>query len=264
MVTILQLAGLGDRDEVLLINTDQNGQKRFLEIDKVSPLLEPLNPRRFRHKKLLYGGVKNSTNVDIQLNLVYNSISDPDRCSRALERVQNAAKQNPFPFINHPDLIPNVRADRLYELTKGIDGGISPKCLRVTPRSLAELQEALRQNSLTVPFIMKEAGTDPESPNSFLLKEADPFHKLERFAFDGRAYYVTQFYDYRSPDSLYRKHRFFVMGNKILPGHLIVSTQWHIVDDRTAHKALEETLFDIEKEEKAFLKTYQKKEFRHS
>ena len=259
MVTILQLAGLNDRNEVLLINTDKSGQKRFLDIDKVSPLLEPLNPQLFRHRKLLYGGVKSNWNVDIKPNIVYNSIGDPDRCSRSLERAQQASKSNPFPFINHPDLIVNVRADRLYELTKDIEGVTSPKCLRVTPYSLNELENALIQNGLSVPFIVKEVGTDPEVQNSFLLEDADEFYKLERFAFDGRAYYVTQFYDYRSKDDLYRKYRFFVMGNKILPGHLIVSREWYIVDDEHAHKTLNASLNTIEKEEKTFLKTYQKK-----
>lgn len=257
MITILQLAGIGDRDEVLLISTDISGQKRFLEIDKVSPLLEPLNPKMFRHRKLLYGGLNNRTDINIQPNLIFNSISDPDRCSRVLARAQNAAKENPFPFINHPDLIPNVRPDKLYELTKEIKGLFSPKCIRITPRTLSELQKSVDESGITTPFIVKEAGTDPESPNSFLLEKVEEIHALERFAFDGKAYYVKQFHDYTSKDKLYRKYRFFVIGEEVLPGHLIISTQWHITNDGQAHKAFNEKLSRIEKEEKVFLKQYQ-------
>jgi hypothetical protein len=55
MITILQFVGLGNSNEVFLVTTDDSGQKRFLEIPKVSPLLEVLNPKYFRHKKVLLG-----------------------------------------------------------------------------------------------------------------------------------------------------------------------------------------------------------------
>ena len=259
MITILQLMALGNDNEVQFITTDESGEKRFLEIDKVMPILEPLNPGRFRHRKLLYGGLNNSININISPDLVYNSISDPDRCSKALERVQHAAKSNPLPFINHPDIIVNTRPDKLFQIAVHIEGITVPKCIRITPNSLSEVLTLLEKYTLNAPFIFKEAGTNPENKNSFFLESAEDIHQLERFAFDGRAYYVTQFYDYRSKDALYRKYRFFVIGNKIVPGHLIISAQWYITDDMQAHESIKHDLSVIVKEEKSFLKAYQKK-----
>lgn len=259
MITILQLMALGDSNEVKMMRTDEHGAQKHLAFDKVSPLLEPLDPNRFRHMKLLYGGVNNPIHLNIRPQLVYNSISDPDRCSRGLERAEHAAKSNPYPFINHPALIPNIRADNLATIASSIEGVTVPRCLRITPRSLAELRTALDENALTTPLLFKEAGAEPEYSEPFLLENRDAFHQLERFAFDGRAYYVTPFIDYRSSDGLYRKYRFFVIGNKILPGHLIISDQWKVKDDLQAHSGFQNQKPVIDKEEQTFLKNYQKK-----
>ena len=258
MITVLQLTALSNTNEVLLVTTDESGQKRFLEIDRISPLLEPLNPSLFQHKKLLHGGVNNPISINIDPDIIYNSVCDPDRCSKALHIVQKAAKENPFPFVNHPDLIDNLREDKLYELSKDIDGLLSPKCIRATPHSLSELQNILQQHAFTPPFLVKEAGTEPELKNQYLFKEGDDFHLLERFAFDGRAYYIKKFHDYSSEDTLFRKYRFFIIGNKILPAHLIVSKQWKVSNDHQAHQDIRD-INAILKEEKEFLKRYQKK-----
>jgi hypothetical protein len=186
-------------------------------------------------------------------------VGDPDRCSQVLQRLQKESSQNDFPYINHPNNIPRVRADNLYLLAKDIEGMEAIKTIRIVPRSLAEVKESLDKHGIRPPFIVKEAGLDPEHSRSDLFTKTDYPHELERFAFDGRAYYIRSFYNYRSKDGLYRKYRFFVIDDKIIPGHLIISKEWHVKDDLQAHKGLEKKLFDIEAEEKAFLKKYQKK-----
>ncbi len=149
--------------------------------------------------------------------------------------------------------------DHLYHLVKEIEGMEVIKTIRITPRSLAEVKELLEKNRLQAPYIVKEAGLEPEQSQSYLFKEGDDIHDLERFAFDGRAYYIRPFYDYRSKDGLYRKYRFFIIGDKIIPGHLIISKEWYVKDDIQAHKGVEKNISAIEAEEKTFLKKYQKK-----
>jgi len=259
MITILQLVALGNNNEVLLITTDETGQKRFLEIPQLSPLLEVLNPKQFWHKKILFGGESSNIRIEIAPNLIYNSVGNPDRCSQVLQRLQKESEHNHFPYINHPKHISRVRTDNLYLLAKEIEDLEAIKTIRVTPRSMAEVKELLQQYDIQAPFIMKEAGLEPEKSNSHLLKETDEIHDLERFSFDGRAYYIRPFCDYRSKDKLYRKYRFFVIGDKIIPGHLIISKEWYIKNDMQAHQGLEKNISTIETEEKVFLKKYQKK-----
>ena len=261
MITILQLIGLGKGNEVKLVTTDKNGTRRFLEVDKVSPLLEPLNKQQFQHQKLLYGGVNNKVEIDIKPHIVYNSISDPDRCSTTLERVTAIAEKNNFPYINHPKHIPNIRPSRLYALAQNIENLITLKSARIKPESLTSLQHDLEENEITIPFIIKEVGTDPENRNSYLMENSSDIHDLERFAFDGRAYDVTPFYDYRSKDGLFRKHRFFVIGESVFPAHQITSDNWHITNDYDAHKDLGIKIKKILKDEKYFLKQYRTRQF---
>lgn len=259
MITILQLAGLDDSNQIQFITTDASGERRFLEFGWVSPLLKPLDPNRFQHSKLLYGGINNTIKINFKPDIVYNSISDPDRCTHTLNRVEQAAKNNPYPFINPPNYVLNTRKERLYDITKDIDNIMVPQCLRITPSSLEEVRSTIKEHNMQPPLLFQEAAPAHGATNRFLLESIDELHRLERFAFDGRAYYMRAFVDYRSEDGFYRKYRFFVIGNKILPGHLILSKEWEIKDDLQAHKTLGAELSQIKTEERAFLKAFQKR-----
>ncbi|WP_345972107.1 hypothetical protein [Sulfurimonas diazotrophicus] len=261
MTTILQLAGLPDSNEIVLETTDEAGARRFLDFAWLSPLLEPLDPARFRHLKLLYGGAENPISVNIRPDVVYNSISDPERCSHALDRAQHAAQSNPYPFINPPANIPRIRSDRLSETVAPLKGITMPKTVRLTPHSLSDVSNTLERSGLRPPLLFREAAAYPERPNHFILESFDDLHALERFPFDGRAYYASAFTDYRSPDGLYRLYRFYVIGDTLLPGHLILSDQWHIRNDAEAHRGLKSKMTGILNEEKAFLKQFRKKSF---
>ncbi|MHC3995535.1 hypothetical protein ACXWTF_11980 [Thiomicrolovo sp. ZZH C-3] len=261
MTTILQLAGLPDSNEIVLETTDETGARRFLDFNWVSPLLETLDPSRFRHLKLLYGGAENPVSVNIRPDIVYNSISDPERCILALDRAQHAARSNPYPFINTPVNIPRIRPDRLCQTVAPIKGIAMPKTLRLTPHSLADVRKTLETDGLNTPILFREAAAYPEQPNHFILERFDDLHALERFAFDGRAYYASSFTDYRSPDGFYRHYRFYVIGDTVLPGHLIISDQWYIRNDAEAHKGLKSDMRTLLNEEKAFLKKFQNRKF---
>ena len=261
MTTILQLAGLPDSNEIVLETTDETGVRRFLDFAWLSPLLEPLNPGRFRHLKLLYGGAENPVSVNIRPDIVYNSISDPERCSHALDRAQHAARSNPYPFINPPANIPRIRPDRLCETVAPLKGIAMPKTVRLTPHSLSDVRNALETYDLKPPLLFREAAAYPERPNHYILESFDDLHDLERFAFDGRAYYVSAFTDYRSPDGLYRLYRFYIIGDTVLPGHLILSDQWYIRTDAEAHRGLKPKMTSVLNEESAFLKKFQSRKF---
>ena len=261
MTTILQLAGLPDSNEIVLETTDETGVRRFLDFAWLSPLLEPLNPGRFRHLKLLYGGAENPVSVNIRPDIVYNSISDPERCTLALDRAQHAARSNPYPFVNPPANIPRIRPDLLCRTVAPIKGISMPHTVRLTPRSLADVRKVLETGGLTLPVLFREAAAYPEQPNHHILETLDDLHDLERFAFDGRAFYASDFTDYRSSDGFYRLCRFYVIGETVLPGHLILSDRWYIRSDIEAHKDLGPKLSAVLNEEKAFLKKFQNRKF---
>jgi hypothetical protein len=254
MITLLQLVGLGNSNHVRLAKTDVFGYERFLEIENISPLLEILHPKYFKHKKLLYGGKVNVLKMDISPDIIYNSISDPDRCSDVLKDVIEDAQDNPFPYINHPKNVYKTKSDKTYQLSKNIDKLNAIKTICVNPLSLKELVTLLATHDIRAPFRIKEAGKEWGEVNHYIFKESDDVSSLERFAFDGRAYYISPYVDYSSEDGLFRKYRFFLIGEKIIPGHLIISNQWYIKNDRQAHVEIDKELLSIViKEEQAFL-----------
>jgi hypothetical protein len=64
-----------------------------------------------------------------------------------------------------------------------------------------------------------------------LIKIETPsdMEKLHRFAFDGKnEFYMTRFLDFGSEDGFYRKMRFLVIGDEVIPRHLILSPSWQI------------------------------------
>ena len=244
-----------------MIASDKSGERRRIHIEGVLPLLEVLNPERFRFNRLLYGGAEERIASIPKPDLVYNGIGDPDRCSRALFRAEHASRNNPIPVINLPERVRETAGDRAAALLESVAGVIVPKCVRLTPSNLREVKASLDAQGIRPPFIFKEAGTDEERPNDLLVETASDLERLERFAFDGRAYYATEYFDYRSPDGLYRKYRCFVIGEAILPGHLIISDTWRVTDDATAHEELGGKLPALLQEEEAFLTPFDGERF---
>jgi len=259
MIRVLQLLAINDNNTVLMRHSGTNGEKRLLQVGDPFPLVDHLDPQRFVHKKLLIGGVNNPFATNLDADVIVNTIGDADRYAHALAKLENTAYTNHPVFINHPDDVVNTCPDKLYTLLEHSDTLIHPKTVKINPRSLNDVKTALHKSSLTTPFIMKEASSPAGRRKSILIESDDDIHLLEQFAFDGRGYYLSEFIDYHSKDGLYRKYRFYLIGNKIIPGFLIISDNWEIHNDEEAHKGMKKDLARIEEEEKDFLKQFSKK-----
>ncbi len=259
MTRVLQLLAINDDHTVLMKHSGTNGEKRLLQVGTPFPLVDQLNPQRFVHKKLLIGGVNNPFITNIEADIIVNSIGDADRYAHSLEKLDHTAYINHPVIINHPHNIVNTRPDKLYTLLKDSASLLHPKSVKIQPNSLNDVKASLQESSLTAPFIMKEASSPTGRCKRVLVRSDDDFYLLERFAFDGRDYYLSKFIDYRSKDGFYRKYRFYVIGDKIVPGFLIVSKEWEIHNDEQAHQELLKALPAIGEEEKNFLKQFSKK-----
>jgi hypothetical protein len=64
----------------------------------------------------------------------------------------------------------------------------------------------------------------------------------------GTEYYLTSFVDYRSSDGLFRKIRFFFIGDRIIIRHQLVSDHWNVHGaDRDRFMSHRPTLLDDER-----------------
>ncbi len=254
---IMQLIGLNDNHEITIASIQE---RMTYEVENVSPLLEVLDRQRFGIEKVLLGG-PGSAQIRVPItSLIFNAICDPDGCRKSLGVAEKIASQVDAPVINHPENTYKTRKDRLWQLYGDRKDIQVPKTIRVSPRRRAEIEQIVESGEMQPPFLFKEAG-GLEIPSAFLVDSPGKIRELERFAFDGRDYYMTAFIDYRSRDGLYRKYRFFVIGGRVFPGYLIVANHWSILNDTQAKSTFEKLPPAVKSEEQTFLKTFRGRQF---
>ena len=257
MIKILQLIGLNNNHEITIASIQE---RITYEVENISPLLEVLDKRRFGIEKILLGGARSAPLAVPVTDLIFNSICDPDSCTKTLGIAERITSQVDVPVINHPKYTNKTRKEALWQLYGDRKDIQVPKTIRVSPRRLADIEQIVDSGEMQPPFLFKEAA-GLEAQSTFLVDSPPQIRELERFAFDGRDYYMTAFIDYRSRDRLYRKYRFFVIGGRVLPGYLIVANHWSILNDTQAKSTFEKLSAAVKSEEQTFLKTFRGRQF---
>lgn len=166
--------------------------------------------------------------IDYWPSVIFNEISDPDSHASALKRCQAFCKMQKVPVINRPEAILQTRRDTISENLKNQPGLIMPNTVRFNPKTPEDVRQGIVKAGLPYPVIFRQAGDHGGISTVLLNSEADINEAMYAFALDGRAYYLTEFRDYASPDGLYRKYRIVVVEGKPYLRHMIVSNQWLI------------------------------------
>lgn len=126
-------------------------------------------------------------------------------------------------MINHPENFLLTARDSIEDILAGIKDVNIPRCLKLMPKSIRDVIEFVRDNRFTFPFLFRPLAA--YGPQSLIkINSLGDMEKLHRFAFDGKnAFYVTWFLDFRSEDGLYRKMRFVIIGDEVIPRHFMLS-----------------------------------------
>ena len=159
----------------------------------------------------------NLANIDV----LWNLISDADENPAVLAVAERFISESGLPVINPP---PRVRASRrhlLAESLAGIPDLEVPRVLRLpypTPERVRRQAEAA---GLAFPVILRRAGLHNQqvmgpfaAPESLPQVVGDDDH------------YVTEFADVRDPDGLYRRTRFWFIGDQIFRKSLQFQDHW--------------------------------------
>lgn len=182
-----------------------------------------------------------AVNADVVVNLVSEADLGRDIVAQAGDFVDSIGK----PVINHPQLILGTDRQSIAQRLAAIAGAVVPATIRVEATALYRF---LCTNTLPgINLIARHAGTHGGDKMELLSTSRE----LSAFAEQAgdQPLYLTDFFDYRSPDGFYRKYRFIFVGDEILPYHLAIGDVWkvHHMSTRMA---------DVEwmrKEEQAFL-----------
>jgi hypothetical protein len=252
-VRVLHILGIDDSRR-LAINRLGSGslphQYSFVGNVELLPLLDPA---RFRVINLTRGGMP-STPVHVPpVDVVLNAICDPDTNAEALRVTAAVVAQIGRPVVNHPTRVLELTRELVPEVLAGEPGIVAPRTTRMRPRYLTDISTAMEDGELVAPFLFRQAGTHGGTALE-LIEGPDDLAKLERFAFDGRSFYVTPYVDFRSADGLFRKFRVLFIDGQPFAKHLIVSDHWMV--HAQSRERVMDSRPDLQEEEAAFIRTF--------
>lgn len=233
MAKILNAIGIEDNNTITVVkNTGSISKSRF-DIKGNSNLIQSLNNQNIQIASMIFGGVKQDFKVEVPSNVIlFNSICNADKSSKALKLLSDFIKQIPLPIINHPKQVLETTRDGVSKKLSSINGLIVPRCIKITPNSTKEVKQLIEKENFPLPLIFRTSG-DQGSQNMIKLDSLDTLaESLECFAFTGKnEFYLIEYVDYKSNDGYYRKARYWVVGDKVIPRHLVIATSWNISYD---------------------------------
>src|SRR5207302_2867042 len=173
--------------------------------------------------------------VDVPASdVVFNAICDADTNKDSLAAAVRAIDQLGLPVVNHPEQVLATSRDALSARFGSRSGWRVPRTVRATSDHPSDVANMVEGSQVELPVLVREVGNHGGTRLA-LVEELSDLRQLERFDFDGREFYLTDFVDLRSPDGLYRKYRVLVIGGVPHPKHLIASESWNVHwEDRAA------------------------------
>jgi len=175
--------------------------------------------------------------------LIFNTIGDADLAGKALAAAERVTALSGAPVLNPPRAVMATgRADTAQRLSR-VPGLIAPAMVTL-PRevlSAPEAATALTRHGLRFPLLVRTPG----------------FHTGRHFVYVDRAEALTeavaglpgaelsaiQYLDSRGADGKVRKYRVMMIGGRLYPLHLAISSHWKVhyftaeMADRAEHRA---------------------------
>ncbi len=178
-----------------------------------------------------------------KVDLVYNSITDPDRCEEALKNADKLCRQLNVPVINHPEQVMQCTREGNWERLNDAPGIIMPKsiCLGEISGNISDtIRNAAREHGLKAPVIMR-AGGYQGGKHMHLIEDLDNLNvTLQKPAVVYLIqYHDVSYHDERAPGvRFYPKYRAFLVAGKLYPAHLYVAADYFNV-----HRKVSDPLF---------------------
>lgn len=158
---------------------------------------------------------------------VLNHIADQDVCSNALKLVEHLVERDGRPCFNHPRAVARTTRDEVARLLSGIPGLTVPKTIRVDRTSPAAAAKAAKDADLSFPILVRVVGSHG-GEDCLRIDRPDAMDEIAQLPRPERPLYLTEFYDFISPDGFYRKYRLAVVGEDVFMRHLVVGTEWSL------------------------------------
>ncbi len=233
-VSLNVLFGLPD-DQKATIIVEGDGKPLGYDLVGTTGLLPHLPQERFKNY-LIYLGPGRTQALRLGPGPLLNHIGDADICSVALKQAAQVAASVDRPCFNHPHAVARSTRDEVARLFSGIPGLTAPKTVRVRERDPIAVKTILHNSGFNFPVLVRIAGSHlgmnlirVDTPDGLdAIRGLDRTHQA--------SLYVTEFFNFVSPDKRYRKFRVVVIGDEIFLRHCIIAEHWMIHrNDRAAN-----------------------------
>lgn len=221
----LKVAMIGGSDLVTQLERDFSVDVSLRGINDFARHLDPL-PLQWDRIHITPNYFRQTWRWDFRTyHIACNLVTDGDRNPKTLKVAQRMAEKIDLPMINHPARIPRTSRDTLPGVIGDIPGVIIPRTIRLRNATPERLKSLTAQDSLSWPLLVREPG---RHNGEFVGLFASPAELAPHLTGTSKDYFLTEFVDFASPDGLYRKYRFFFIGNSILLRHLIIGESWNL------------------------------------
>ena len=253
-MNILSVYGIPDDNTLVVASNGGTIDKFDPAFNGVNRLTQLLNRDKFNVIDVVLGGMQENINIAIpKLDAIYFSVCNYDNQKKSIQSFLNKFSISDIPIINHPEGIIRSTRDAIYNQFRDSENFTVPKTLRVIPKSVKDVFTIAEKNGIDFPFIVRTTGEN-NAKNMEKIDSKEDCEKLEKFAYDGREFYIIQYHEYISFDNLYRKYRALVIDGELVLRHLIFSDNWKNANF-DGHNAVLARNPDIIKEEELFLRT---------
>jgi Flp pilus assembly protein TadD len=176
-------------------------------------------------------------------DLVFNAIGDADLCAAALDAAEAVLAHAAAPVVNPPARIRATGRAAIARNLADLPGVVTPKVLAV-PRE--EVEQAAR--GFRYPLLLRSPGY--HTGRNFLRVEAPGGLAAAAATLPGSELLLIEFLDARDAHGSAHKYRVMIIGGRLYPLHLAVSSDWKVhyftadMADRPDHRAREAAFLD--------------------
>jgi glutathione synthase/RimK-type ligase-like ATP-grasp enzyme len=228
-----------DRDEGFVPDPEKQG--RATDILTLNDLRVPFT---FMHVRKNYFRQKLRHELK-PFDCIVNGVTNPDTNPRVLEVMERMLKPYKGRVINPPSTVLDSTRDKVSRRLRSIEGMVTPSTVRLKSGSRGALANIVEREGITFPAIFRRAGAH-RGVSTFLVNGLD---QVAQGLESGHDFYLISFVNFRSPDGLYRKIRFFFIGEAVIIRHQVVSDNWNVhVEARDRFMATRPRLIEEERD----------------
>ncbi len=155
-----------------------------------------------------------------EADVAFNIVGDADAGAAFLGSVAALRDRLPCPMLNPPERIGPTRRDRLAAALGDIPGLVVPRLERLGRAALAARAETQPGRAL----LIRPAGS--HGGIGLVRVESGPDIVACLAASSAEAFYVSDYWDFRSADGWFRKYRLVFVGGIAFPVHLAIGADW--------------------------------------